>query len=242
MSIIRKINKALKLCATPSYIPALFKGVGASIEHAGVMKGYKFGCVVDIGANRGQFALLSRELFPDAKIYSFEPLATPAHIFNKLFTSDGRVKLYNYAIGDRNADVTIHVSNQDDSSSLLPISSLQNKTYPGTYEVSQETIKEATLDTLLSEDDICSPSLLKIDVQGYERSTLAGCRKLLHKFDVIYIELSFVELYSGQALANEIVQLLQQQSFQLCGVNNISIDNDGKSIQADFLFEKIKLS
>ena len=92
--------------------------------------------------------------------------------------------------------------------------------------------------TNLNENDIISPALLKIDVQGFEKNTLAGCNKLLHKFDVVYIELSFTELYSGQALADEVIHLMRQQNYRLDGVYNVSYDKDGKAIQADFLFVK----
>lgn len=237
--IIKKIAKALRLCLTPSYYSGLLNGVAASIEHTAILKNYDFQSVVDIGANKGQFALLSRKLFPTAIVYSFEPLESARHIFSRIFSSEKRVKLYGYAIGDNNAEMMIHVSKEADSSSLLPISELQNKIYPGTYEVAQEKIKVATLDSMLKVDDINSPALLKIDVQGFESSTLAGCANLLRYFNVIYIELSFMELYRGQALADEIIYYLHQHNFSLGGIYNVSYDAMGKAVQADFLFNNM---
>ena len=52
----------------------------ASIEHESLFKGESFDTVVDIGANKGQFALMSRKCFPNANIFSFEPQMIPRNL------------------------------------------------------------------------------------------------------------------------------------------------------------------
>jgi hypothetical protein len=47
-----------------------------------------------------------------------------------------------------------------------------------------------------------------------------------------------VELYTGQSLAHEIISFLADFEFVLSGVYNLSYDNKGCTIQADFLFKK----
>ena len=69
-------------------------GVAASVEHVKVLSGLDCRYVVDIGVNCGQFALISRKCFPDARIDSFEPLAEPAGRFEKVFAWDGNVHLH----------------------------------------------------------------------------------------------------------------------------------------------------
>ena len=44
------------------------------------------------------------------------------------------------------------------------------------------------------------------------------------------------ELYEGQALADEVIAYLRNQSFFLQGVYNMSYDRKGRAIQGDFLF------
>jgi tRNA1(Val) A37 N6-methylase TrmN6 len=52
------------------------------MEHARVLRTLgEVRAVVDIGANRGQFALAARHCFADARILSFEPLAGPAALW-----------------------------------------------------------------------------------------------------------------------------------------------------------------
>ena len=39
--------------------------------------------IIDIGANKGQFTLAARYIFPKSKIFSFEPLPGAAKIFKQ---------------------------------------------------------------------------------------------------------------------------------------------------------------
>ena len=71
---LRKCGKALRLVRTPRFRKAMWKGVAATIEHRGCLSRYAPRTVVDIGAHKGQFALLALEIFPSARVYSFEPL------------------------------------------------------------------------------------------------------------------------------------------------------------------------
>ena len=93
----------------------------AGTEHRHVFK-TNLETVVDIGANRGQFALAVRRWAPKARIVSFEPLNDAANTFRNVFKKDSGVILHQAAIGPQAGEATIHVTAADDSSSLLPIS------------------------------------------------------------------------------------------------------------------------
>lgn len=93
----------------------------------------------------------------------------------------------------------------------------------------------AALDDFLTKEEVVRPAMLKLDVQGFEIQALAGCKRLISNFDV-YCECSFVELYTGQALAGEVVGYLDELGFKLSGIYNLSYDCDGNCIQADLLF------
>ena len=62
---------------------ALVKGSAAGTEHGLVLQGINSNFIVDVGANRGQFALVARKVFPKARILSFEPLAEPIQTLRK---------------------------------------------------------------------------------------------------------------------------------------------------------------
>jgi hypothetical protein len=85
-------------------------------------------------------------------------------------------------------------------------------------------------------DDFGARNLLKIDTQGYELEVLKGADDLLDRFDAIYCEVSFIELYKGQALANDVISYLYKRQFRCAGVyNQINTTGHG-ALQADMLF------
>ncbi len=92
------------------------------------------------------------------------------------------------------------------------------------------------LDDVIALEVIASPILLKLDVQGYELQALRGCETLLDAFAWVYCECSFVELYQGQALADEVIAWLRARGFALLGAYNMAFDHAGRAVQADFLF------
>ena len=213
----------------------LAHGVAAGIEHRQVLAA-ELATVVDIGANRGQFTLAVRRWAPSARVFAFEPLPGPSALFRKVFRDDSRVILHQAAIGSEAGDATIHVSAADDSSSLLPISGLQQQLFPGTGEVGKDTIRVGRLADFVSGEDILAPAMLKLDVQGFELETLRGCEEMIGRFSYVYAECSFVELYKGQALADEVIAWLHARGFVLKGIYNMSYDRRGKAVQGDFLF------
>ncbi len=220
------------------WVRALRLGVAAGVEHESVLRQLDCRTVVDIGANRGQFALAARHQWPSARLISFEPLPKPVAVFREVFAGDINTLLHEVAIGPRDQPGTMHLSAQDDSSSLLPISALQEDVFPGTEEVGTMTVRVAPLDSFLIEDAIVKPALLKIDVQGSEQDVLRGCESLLEQFKWVYCECSFMQLYSGQKLAGEVVTWLAAKGFAIRGVFNTAYDRKGRAVQADFLFER----
>jgi len=234
-----KEGKLTAILKSPYYRTKLLRHrVAAGVEHVRVLSGLDFRTVVDIGANRGQFALVARRCLPQARIISFEPLPAAAAKFRAVFAGDDRVTLHEVAIGPVPGNATIHVSRRDDSSSLLPITAMQVALFPGTRETSTAVVHVAPLREFVSVEDIQPPAMLKLDVQGYELEALRGCEDLLGQFTYVYAECSFVEMYAGQAMADEVIAWLRERGFRLRGVHNTEYDRDWRAIQADFLFAR----
>lgn len=211
--------------------------VMAGVEHKAALNRPLL-TVVDIGANRGQFALAARAI-SGAKVVSFEPLPDVAVLFQKVFYEDSAVRLHVAAIGEIAERKLIHLSARNDSSSLLEIGDAQSNFFPGTHEVGTLEVEVGPLDKFLTEGEIVRPAMLKLDVQGYELQALAGCKSLIGNFDYVYCECSFVELYKNQKLAGEVIDYLRSLGFSLSGIYNPSYDRDGNCIQADLLFKPV---
>jgi len=233
---LKKIRKLLSVLFNRQYLTvALLHRVFPSIEH-NFLWSNNYRTIVDIGANNGQFTLASRKHNKESNIYAFEPLSKPAETFSSIFRDDPKVKLFRVAVGPEARRSVMNVSRSNDSSSILPISDLQNELFPNTYKDSSEEIVEETLESLLGNNEIIAPALLKIDVQGYELEVVKGSRACLDSFIHVYCECSYVPLYESQPLASEIVEYMMEAGFYLHGVYNTCYTKHGVAIQSDFLF------
>jgi FkbM family methyltransferase len=220
-----RLRKLCQIIVNPSFLSALGKGAAAGTEHVAVLEGLN-----------AKFALAARKVFPRARIHSFEPLEEPGQVYEKIFANDPHATLHSFAIGREKATATMHITKDDDSSSLLPVTQRQSSLFPGATEMETRQVNVLPLSQVLGGISIPRASLLKIDVQGLELEVLRGCEDMLQGFSKIYVECSFVELYIGQALAHEVIAFLHQHGFRLTGVYNVCYDSKGIALQADFLF------
>jgi FkbM family methyltransferase len=111
--------------------------------------------VVDLGANRGAFARAAIDRFG---CFCFAVEAVP-----ELSASIGahpRLRVFNRAICDRGGPVLIHVCDQEDASSLLPID-------PGRV-LRRVEVEGSDLASLVKDWGVGQIDLLKVDIEGSE--------------------------------------------------------------------------
>lgn len=231
------IQKGVFCALRPSLWRLLSLRIAPAIEHIEALSRLSFQTVVDVGANRGQFAVMARRLFPQAQIYSFEPLGEPAARFTEALGQDDRVRLFPCAIGPTAGPASIYVTSRDDSSSLLRPGSAQTEIFGG-QTARKDEIAVCRLSDCLEAGAIQGPALLKVDVQGGELDVLQGSADLIDQFEALYIECSFIQLYEGQPLFGDISRWAEEHGFRLGGVYNQYVDPRHGPVQADFLFLK----
>jgi FkbM family methyltransferase len=234
----RRAHKLLRLLADRRFRAGLRHGVGATIEHAGALAGRDFASVVDVGANRGQFTLFVAGLYPQARIFAFEPLPGPYAVLARIASGRERIQTFRAAIGPRVATASIHVMHPEDSSSLLAPTERQSAVFPQTRLAGTLPVEMAPLHAFVGPGDLCAPALLKLDVQGFELAALEGCASLLDRFAAVYVECSFVPLYADQPLADEVLAHLRAHGLRLAGIYNLVDDRGGRAVQADCLCER----
>lgn len=190
--------------------------------------------IIDIGANRGQFAKKAIKAFPNACIYCFEPGERAFIDLKKWADSQkGRVLVFKTALGDKEADLNFYeYPDNDEGSSFLHIINpvVQVPTL----------IHQATLDDFIDKAHIClEPEILvKIDTQGYDDRVIAGARQTLSKTLACITEVIFDKEYYGQAGFKRIFSLLDNLGFEFSGIKEQHLDKNGRPGWADALFIK----
>jgi len=232
-----RLAKAWFAATHPGCWKALSLRVAPSIEHREVIASLRIDLLIDAGANRGQFSLMTRLEHPTIPIHGFEPLPSEGKVDRQVFIEDSRVTLHEMALGETSGTADIHLSRRADSSSLLPIGDMQSKFFPSTDEVGTLKVRLATLDELQDAWGSARKALLKLDVQGFELSVLKGAKMALKNCAYVYAECSNVPLYSGQALYPEVAGFLKGEGFLPTRRANEQIV-DGNLIQADYLFAR----
>ena len=79
--------------------------------------------------------------------------------------------------------------------------------------------------------------LLKIDVQGFEKSVIQGSLEILPIVNALQLELSLVPLYENQVLLYEMISILDNLGFEVHGIIPGFTDiKTGRMLQVDGIF------
>jgi FkbM family methyltransferase len=233
-----RARKLARILREPRYRRALRHGVAASIEHEAIPFRRDFATIVDIGANRGQFALFADVWFSRATIICFEPIPEALVKLQRVMGNRPRLDVFGMALSDRSGTAEFHVSKADDSSSLLRATQRERENFRGSGERTTIQVELRRLDEMLKPAGLLGPVLLKIDVQGEELGVLRGSGVVLDSVDALLVEASFIELYEGQPLVDEVWSFMRAAGFTCRGAWSTSYGRRGECLLADLLFAR----
>lgn len=199
---------------------------------------YGINLVLDVGANKGQYARHLIQSGYRGRIVSFEPLPSAFEKLrlNRWSFSDWQVEPY--ALGSEDSTATLNVSGNSQSSSLrgmLPahVDAAPEAAYVDSCEVQVRRL-ESLFDQYYREGDSCC---MKLDVQGHEHEVLAGAKGCLEKITVVQMELSMRHLYEGAQTWNEAIASMESLGYRLMLLVPGFCDHaTGEMMQADGVF------
>jgi FkbM family methyltransferase len=195
--------------------------------------------VLDIGANTGQFAEMIHKILPIAAIVSFEPIEECYQRLIRNMASVPTFRAFNYALGETDTNVEMYVNDYTASSSLLQMEELHKQEFPFTAKSCKRMVKIKQLDEVARNLDLADNLLIKIDVQGYEDRVIRGGQETVSRAKVVIIETSFQCLYIGQAMFEDIYDMLKQKGFRYIGaLEQLRSPLNGSVLQADSVFIK----
>jgi FkbM family methyltransferase len=125
----------------------------------------------DIGANGGLYSWLAQAVFPDARVFAFEPVPSVARAAQRIAARNGlRVRTEQLAVSDCVGELTLHLSEKSDASNSLT---------PGFRESNEAiTVRTTTVDAYAAKRKH-RPRVLKIDVELHEVAVLLGAKDVL---------------------------------------------------------------
>ncbi len=199
--------------------------------------------VLDVGANAGQYAKDLRVHGYSGRIVSFEPLASAHALLTQLAASVPALEVVpRMALGESNGEITLHVSGNSLSTSVLQMLPQHEAAAPGSGVTGAERAPLRRLDQVAqSYLGGANAVLLKLDTQGYEDRVLDGATGILGKIAAIQTELSLVPLYAGQPLFDDMRAKLNAMGFTLTAlfpgyvhaVTGQTLQIDGFFVRAD---------
>ena len=148
-------------------------------------------CVLDVGANIGDYSLIARRVNKKCRIIAFEPVPETFNLL-KSNTHNLKIEIHNYALGNKLGKSLISVTNDSTLSTLLDY----EQEYAGRNAEYIEVDVRTGEEFLLGEIDLKEISLLKIDTEGYEPEVLKGFRSHISNVNIIQFEYGKANLFS----------------------------------------------
>ncbi|MEW6616819.1 MAG: FkbM family methyltransferase [Patescibacteria group bacterium] len=166
----------------------------------------------DIGAHVGIFTILASQLVgKSGRIFAFEPLKRNVSFLNKHIALNGcnNVVVIEAAVSDSEGDASF---DEGENSFMGKLSS------KGAYP-----IKMVTIDRLVDDKLILPPSVIKIDVEGFQEGVLTGAMITLQKYHPkIILEASYKKgdpenFYSILTSLGYIIEPIGEESLESAG-------------------------
>lgn len=168
-------------------------------------------------------------------IFSFEPLPDAFALLAERAARDPLWTAINAACGDSSGTTTIHRSKNSVSSSILSMSKTHQDAAPSSVYVGEAIPCDViTLDDYFREHQHARRFYMKMDVQGFEDRVLKGAKETLDRVDAIETEISFTDLYEGQAGWHDLVGSMLDD-FELADIRPGFRSADYRLLQADVL-------
>lgn len=202
----------------------------------GVLARQRINCVLDVGANVGEFGKLLRSGGYEGKIVSFEPVPEVFRVLERAAANDASWFVYNVALGEQSSTRTINVSSDSHFSSMLPTNEYGRSRFSGAVVERQAQITQQKLDDIypsfVSNGDRI---YLKTDTQGWDLHVLRGAQELLDRVRALQVEVGFTPIYDGMPTSVDVIDYVTDQGFQLTGIFPVSRDEDLRLTEADYV-------
>ena len=185
--------------------------------------------IYDIGSNVLNWTKEARKIWSNSKIVAFD--GTPSVEF---LYSNNDIKYHIGILSDNDNRVVNFYNNEESTSGNSYYKEIghikSNEIYPENSFTQMPTI---TLNTIVKTKHFPLPDLVKIDVQGSELDIIKGGLDVINNAKYLIVELQHVQYNRGAPLANETIQFLNENGWEL-----IASKFSDNGPDADYCFKK----
>jgi len=188
--------------------------------------------ILDAGAYKGWFCFQAAETFPGATYYLFEPLMEMQEELDIFCKKYPKSKYFKHAVGSADGTLSLRTFKN------LAWSGFMDVDIPATEERTPRIVEVKKIDTLVKENKIQIPDLVKIDVQGYELEVLKGAESLFGKTELFIVESSLQNKHKSFPLLAEVIAFMHQRDYVAYDFAGFLRQPDSSLIECDVCFVK----
>lgn len=208
------------------------------IELSSIFKKNDIQLIIDVGANKGQFARSIRGLGYTGKIFSFEPFPDSFKFLSHISKKDKNWYVYNFALGSEQSIKSLNIYRDSALNSFLSGDGSGTDRYKNSFRVNSKIeVEVKTLNNVFME----TPDLknaenifLKLDTQGYDLEVFKGANEIIHLVKYLYTEMSIIPIYRETKTYTETLEIYKNEGFRPLSFLPLSRDIKNDSVMVEF--------
>jgi len=178
--MIRKLRNIIERMTGTRIYRNFPRGIDVFEDIVKSLPDYRIKIIFDVGANVGQSALQYARIFPDASIYSFEPVSKSFKSLVKASKGSKNIKCFQIALSSSSGKGVISAEGTSTMNHLLD----NNENH-----ISVEEVDLTSIDDFCENNSITHISYLKVDTEGADLDVLKGSVAMLNKQSIDFLEL-----------------------------------------------------
>ncbi len=173
--------------------------------------GFRPNNILDVGANRAEWARMARTVFPEARFVLIEPQEEMLPYLRKFCSESEGSRCELAAAGPQAGEMLLNVW-QDHlaGSSLLPL-------VDETAACEKRRVPILTIDSLYAQPETL-PDLVKLDVQGFELEALNGASKIFGHTQCLVMEVGLYATSPTRPLMVDVVAYMDARNYKVFDV------------------------
>ena len=192
--------------------------------------------IIDIGANSGYYALLESRLAHKGKVYAIEPVPRNVWLLNQNIELNNyrNISVHRFAIGDRNGRGEMYLYEKGNLCSFKE--NIQNKF---TGKMAVPIVK---LDSFVEKYVSGVPTLIRMDVEGYEYQIIKGMSNILRSDKPLILFIELHPFMMSKEDMSDLIDTLKQSKFRVKAIFLEPSTSDYGSVNAiNKIFKKLDL-